>query len=136
MGRAKKYKNAAEKQKAWRQRHGQKVKVPLSIRRGEKLGTSEGQVRERKEGESWEEYSKYLELRLSRAKIATARDPHRPLTKEEGESLGAKRAHGKYKEPFMDEGCYERQRDHEISLEKATKPTRGKLKEKRKKTKR
>lgn len=56
----KKYKNAAEKQKAWRIRHGQKRKVPLEIRRGQELGSSETTFREKKEDETWEDYHAYL----------------------------------------------------------------------------
>lgn len=56
----KKYANAAEKQRAWRLRHGQKKKVPLVLRRGEELGASETTFREKKEEETWEEYDKYI----------------------------------------------------------------------------
>jgi hypothetical protein len=54
MARKRKYKNAAEKQKAFRLRHGQKVKVPVEIRRGEKLGSQETDLRAKKEGETWD----------------------------------------------------------------------------------
>lgn len=130
MGRKKVYKNAAEKQRAWRLRTGkQKVKVPLSVRVGEKLGTSEGQIRERKEGETWEEYSKYLKVRISRAGTATAKDLHRPITKEDGDSLGAKRAVGGYKEPQFSEEYYEIRRKYESDMEKLVqKPKRRKRK--------
>lgn len=118
MGRIKKYKSAAEKQRAWRIRTGkQKEKVPLPIRRGEKLGTSIGQIRNKAEGESWEEYSVYLKTRLSKAAIATARDPHKPLKETEGESLKASRATGKYKEPEMAEDYYELREQYERDLE-------------------
>ena len=60
MGRKKVYKNAAEKQRAWRIKHGQKRKVPLEIRRGEALGSSETTFRAKKEDESWEAYRKYI----------------------------------------------------------------------------
>ena len=64
----KKYKNAAEKQKAWRIRHGQPRKVSIELRRGEELGASETTFRLRKEGESWEEYGKYVEESVSAAR--------------------------------------------------------------------
>ena len=62
------YKNAAEKQKAWRLRHGQKKKVPLELRRGEELGASETTFRNKKEGETWEEYHKYLTAGIDAAR--------------------------------------------------------------------
>lgn len=120
----KKWKNAAEKQREYRLRHGQKRKVPIPMRRGEKLGTSEGQIRERNEGETWEEYQRYIKLRILRAWIATAKDPHKPITDEEGESKRARRAVGGYKEPEMGEDYYERRREHEEVLVKATKRRR------------
>lgn len=64
----KKYANAAEKQKAWRIRHGQKRKVPLEFRRGESLGSSETTFRARKEGETWEEYGKYISTSVEAAR--------------------------------------------------------------------
>ena len=64
----KKYANAAEKQKAWRVRHGQKKKVPLELRRGEELGASETTFRNKKDGETWEEYSKYLKASVLAAR--------------------------------------------------------------------
>lgn len=129
MGRKKKYANAAAKQKAWRQRHGQKEKVPLPIRVGEKLGTSEALLREKKEGESWEEYSKYLKTRVGKAR--GFKSEQIPIEGEGVESPGAKRAFGKYKEPSMGEEYYERQREHELSLVEA-KGNRIKKRRKRK----
>ena len=64
----KKYANAAEKQRAWRLRHGQKRKVPLEIRRGEELGASETTFRQKKEEETWEEYHKYLTASINAAR--------------------------------------------------------------------
>ena len=63
-----KYANAAEKQRAWRQRHGQKKKVPLLLRRGEELGASETTFRQKKEDETWEEYHKYLTTSINAAR--------------------------------------------------------------------
>ena len=60
MGRKRLYKNVAEKQKAWRIKHGQKRKVPLEIRRGEALGSSETTLRAKKESETWEAYHIYI----------------------------------------------------------------------------
>ena len=135
MGRKKKYRNAAEKQKAWRLRHGQKVKVSLVLRRGERTG-SRDYLRERKEGESWEDYHNYIQtvIKATRGSEGKGR-----ATKEKGEEVDKgvtqRRAYASYKEPTLDEGYYERQREHEISLEKAAKPVRGKMKAKRRKTK-
>ncbi|MCK4307392.1 hypothetical protein KAW50_04095 [candidate division WOR-3 bacterium] len=64
----KKYANAAEKQRAWRIRHGQKQKVPLALRRGEELGASETTFRQKKEDESWEDYHKYLTASINAAR--------------------------------------------------------------------
>ena len=130
MGRKKKYKNAAEKQRAWRIRHGQPRKVPLRIRVGEKLGGSEAYLRDREEGESWEDYDKYLRTRVAKARAF--KSEQLPIEREGEESVGAKRAFGKYKEPFMGESYYEMQREHEISLEKATASRRNRIKKKRK----
>ena len=69
MGRKKKYESVAAKQRAWRIRSGkQKQKVPLEIRRGQPLGSSEVELRLRKEGESWQEYHKYIETSVDRAR--------------------------------------------------------------------
>ena len=72
MGRKKKYRNASEKQRAWRIRTGkQKRKVPITMRVGEQTGTSEGQLRERHEGETWEEYHKYIVSRLEKSQTGS-----------------------------------------------------------------
>ena len=68
MGRKRLYKNAAEKQKAWREKHGQKRKVPLEIRRGEELGSSETTIRQKKEDETWEQYHEYLTKAVTTAR--------------------------------------------------------------------
>lgn len=70
MGRKKKYPNAAARQKAFRIRHGQKRKVPLEMRRGVKLGSGEGDLRAKKEDETWEEYKVYIDraVKSSRAR--------------------------------------------------------------------
>jgi len=117
MGRKKIYRNAAEKQRAWRIRTGkQKVKVPISLRRGEKLGTSEAHLRAKKEGETWEEYSKYLYQRISRARAADMYQG-KVIGKDEGESLRATRAEGSYKEPEMGAEYYEIRARYEKELE-------------------
>lgn len=64
----KKYANAAEKQRAWRLRHGQKKKVPLEFRRYEPLGSSETTFRNKKEDETWEDYHKYLIASINAAR--------------------------------------------------------------------
>ena len=64
----KKYANAAEKQRAWRIRHGQKQKVPLEFRKAEQLGASETTFRQKKEDETWEEYHKYLTASINAAR--------------------------------------------------------------------
>jgi len=73
MGRKRLYANAAEKQKAWREKHGQKRKVPLEIRRGEELGSSEATIRPKKEGETWEEYHTYINRATTTARKRQAR---------------------------------------------------------------
>ena len=60
MGRKRMYRNAAEKQRAWRIKHGQKQKVPLVLRRGQPLGSSTADLRAKSEEESWEEYHEYI----------------------------------------------------------------------------
>jgi len=116
MGRKKKYANAAEKQRAWRIRTGkQKAKVPIPIRRGEKLGTSEAQLRAKKEGETWKEYDEYLHQRVSRARTAKAYEGV-PAEGKEGDSLRARRAGGAYVEPEMSEDYYELRAQYEKGL--------------------
>lgn len=104
----KKYKSAAEKQKAYRLRHGQKRKVPLEIRRGIKLGSQEGDLRAKKEGETWEEYKLYIDKAIkgsrAREKGGVAFIP------KEGQKPGVSGE--------LDEGYYEIQHQHEKSLEK------------------
>ena len=128
MGRKKKYHNAAEKQKAWRQRHGQKVKVPLALRRGERTG-SRDYLRERKEGESWTEYGKYIQTVVAATRVSEGKG--RVKIEEGGKGVIQKRAFASYEEPTMDEEYYERRREHELSLEKVAKPVERKIKEKR-----
>ena len=131
MGRKKVYKNAAEKQRAWRIRSGkQKQKVPIPIRRGEKLGTSEAQLRAKKEDETWEEYDKYLHQRVSKAR-AVDMYQGKPVDKDAGESLRATRAEGGYVEPEMSEEYYEIRVQYEKSLYELEQKRRKKLGEKK-----
>ena len=126
MGRKKKYANAAEKQRAWRLRHGQPRKVPLEIRRGERTGASETELRERKEGESWEEYHSYLSKSVStaRRRQEIVGGAVSEINDEEG-SLGAKRSMGGYKEPEFPEEYYEIRRKYESDLVALIKKQRG-----------
>ena len=110
----KKYKNAAEKQKAWRVRHGQPRKVALKIRRGEDLGTSAAQLRQKRENETWEEYHKYIVNRVSKAH--SFKPLRAPRINDEEESVGAKRVSGKYTEPTFDEDYYEIRAKYEKDL--------------------
>ena len=116
----KKYKNAAEKQKAYRLRHGQKPKVPLEIRRGEKLGSQEGDLRARKEGETWEGYHMYIKGAIQKAKFRL-KDVVVMQEGEDGDSIGAKRSVGGYKEPTMSEDYYEIRERYEKELEQKQK---------------
>ena len=126
MGRKRKYATVAEKQRAWRIRTGkQKQKVPLPIRRGEKLGTSEGYIRDKKMDETWEEYHRYIKERLGKAKKATM-EGGRPIETEGEERVGAKRIFGRGAEPEMSEDYYEIRAQYEKSLEDLDK--KGKLK--------
>ena len=122
----KKYKNAAEKQKAWRIRHGQRPKVPLELRRGEELGASETTFRERKEGETWEEYHEYVlaSVKAARKRQASAKGAggKEKIEKPGGDVKGV----GVYSVDY-----YELQRQREIDLEKATTPVRRRIKEKK-----
>ena len=116
MGRKRKYKTVAEKQRAWRIRHGiQKVKVPIPIRRGEDLGTSEGSIRAKKEGETWKDYHTYITERLKKAH-ASDRPSGLPIVDEKGVSVGAKRGFGKEVEPQMTEDYYELRVQYEKGL--------------------
>ena len=108
----KKYKSAAEKQKAYRLRHGQKRKVPLEIRRGVKLGSQEGDLRAKKEGETWEEYRAYIDKAI---KASRAREKGGiAFIPAEGQKSGAPGELG--------EEYYETQYQHERSLEKLDVP--------------
>lgn len=119
----KKYANAAEKQRAWRIRHGQKKKVPLELRRGEKLGSQSGDIRTKKEGESWEAYRKYVESAVLKAEY---REKGAVVPQiEEGVSTGAKRSAGGYKEPEFSEDYYEIRRKYESDLVALIKKQRG-----------
>ena len=73
MGRKRMYRNAAEKQKAWRIKHGQKRKVSIEIRRGERLGASESEIRGKKEGETWEEYHTFVARTVTTARMRQAK---------------------------------------------------------------
>lgn len=119
----KKYKNVAEKQKAWRIRHGQKKKVPLELRRGEELGASETTFRNKKEGETWEEYHKYLTASINAARkrqAASGGKEMKEVLKSGGDTRGQQVYLGDY---------YEMRREIE-------KPPEGrKIKQKRRKEK-
>lgn len=119
-----KYKNAAEKQKAYRLRHGQKPKVPIPIRRGEQLGTSEGLLRAKKEGETWEEYEKYITDRVNKARAFDKKSIEKYKVKEDGDSIGAKRGFGKTVEPEFSEEYYELRYKYEKDLEELRKKRR------------
>ena len=108
----KKYENAAAKQKAYRIRHGQKRKVPLEIRRGEKLGAQETDLRAKRDNESWEDYHTYIQAvtRKARQKQAKA-----VTTQDKETSPGASRGGI---EPVMDESYYEIREEHERSLKR------------------
>jgi hypothetical protein len=122
----KKYKNAAEKQRAWRIRHGQKVKVPLEVRRGEKTGSQSGDIRGKKEGETWEAYDKYLKSAILKAEYREKGAVIPP--KDKGISTGAKRSIGGYKEPIFPEGYYELREKYERDLEALTEKQKEKKK--------
>ena len=119
MGRKRKYLNAAARQKAFRIRHGQKKKVPVEIRRGEKLGSQEADLRQKREGETWEQYRVYVNKAVERAR-------HRQIGQvtpqvgagDEEDSKGAKRSVGGYKEPELGEEYYETRYQHKKSLKK------------------
>lgn len=117
MGRKKKYKNAAEKQRAWRIRHGQPHKVPLALRRGQRTGASETELRERKEGESWDDYHKYIgkTVLLARRRQELAGGVVKEINDEEA-STGAKRVATSYKEPTYGEEYYEKRLEYEKGL--------------------
>lgn len=119
MGRKRIYKSAAEKQRAWRLRHGQPSKVSTDIRIGEKLGTSEAYLRAKNSNETWEEYHRYIQTRVGKARVFKSEQV--PIETKEGDSIGAKRVVGKYVEPSMDEEYHEIRRRYEADLEKLVK---------------
>ena len=127
MGRIKKYKNAAEKQRAWRIRTGkQKQKVPLEIRRGQELGAQETKFRERKEGESWQEYHEYIQKSVSSARYRQERAGGAAAAKEEkGSAVGARRANIDYAETEWSEDYYELRVKYEKELEALIKKQKG-----------
>ena len=113
------YLNAAARQKAFRIRHGQKKKVPVEIRRGEKLGSQETDLRQKKEGETWDQYQVYVNKAVERARHRQAGQVTSQVeVGDEEDSKGAKRSVGGYKEPEMGEEYYETRYRHEESLEK------------------
>lgn len=117
MGRKKKYPNAAARQKAFRIRHGQRKKVPVEIRRGEKLGSQEADLRQKKEGETWEQYQLYIKRAVERARYRQAGQVAPQVgAGDEEDSKGAKRSVGGYTEPIMDEEYYEIARKKEEGL--------------------
>ena len=129
MGRKRKYATVGEKQRAWRIRSGkQKEKVPLSIRRGESLGTPEGSIRAKKEDETWEEYHKYLVVASNRGGFGDYK-VKKGIGEDEGNSVGAKRTFWGGKEPEFSEDYYEIRAQYEKSLEDLDK--KGKLKKKK-----
>ena len=136
----KKYKNVAEKQKAWRIRHGQPRKVPLEFRKVEELGSSETTFRNKKEDETWEEYHKYLtsSINAARKRQAIAGGKERKDEKPGGRRGTKAKQKGEVKNMEKEEVVfpveyYEMQRERELELEKIIKGR--KIKEKRRKTK-
>lgn len=112
MGRKKVYRNAAERQRAWRIRSGkQRVKVPVIMRIGEQLGTSEGQIRKRKEGETWKEYSMYLKTRLAKAEASSR---HGQPVAQDSSSVDARRGGV---EPVYPGDYYEMKREQVASYQ-------------------
>ena len=120
----KKYRNAAEKQRAWRIRHGQPRKVPLALRRGEEMGASETTFRQKKEEETWEEYSKYIQSSVSAARKRQVSAGGKEIKKEVEKPGGDLREQRVYPGDY-----YEMRRE----IEKA--PEGRKIKEKRRKRK-
>lgn len=129
MGRKKKYPNAAARQKAFRLRHGQKSRVPLEIRKGEKLGAQETDLRPKRDGESWQEYHSYIRTSVERARHRQKGVVMPQSEVGDGEdSKGAKRSAGGYKEPQMSEEYYELRCKYEKDLEELDK--KGRMKKK------
>ena len=125
----KKYANAAEKQKAWRIRHGQKKKVPLEFRKVEQLGASETTFRQKKEEETWEEYHKYLTASIiaARKRQISAGGKEREDKKPGGHKAKAEGKNTEKRETVFPVEYYEMRKDWE-------KPPEGrKIKEKRRK---
>lgn len=118
MGRKKLYKNAAEKQRAWRIKHGQKRKVPLPLRRGERLGASESEIRAKREDETWQQYSIFLKgmVQAARKRQQAAGGAVTGIDDKE-HSTGAKRTTTPYHEPEMGEDYYERRQAYEASMD-------------------
>ena len=116
----KKYANAAEKQRAWRLRHGQKRKVPLEIRRGQELGSGETTLREKQEGETWQEYHEYI---LKSIEGARGRE-----RRASGKLIKGEKPGGDMRWVLVYPGdYYEMQREREARFQE------GKIKEKEKK---
>lgn len=104
----KKYTSKAEKQRAWRIRHGQKRKIPTLKKERERLGASESELRAKKEGETWSEYHTYLLSSVSSArkrqeKAGGVQSLNIETSDNYEESTGARRGVGKTTEPEIEE---------------------------------
>ena len=101
--------------------------MPIPIRRGEKLGTSEGVIRLKRPDETWEEYFNYIKAR--REKVET-KYKYVKIEKvdEEGVSVGASRGGT---EPAMDEDYYELRAKYEKDLYELEKKKGRKIGEKK-----
>lgn len=123
MFKPKKYKSNAEKQRAYRIRHGQKPKVPLEIRRGQPLGSSDTTFRDKKEDETWEEYAKYIHKSIQTARRRQEKASGTVEIVEEPRGVGSsKRAN---KQQVIPETYYERRKLwEEIKAPKKMKNTR------------
>ena len=117
MGRKKVYPNAAARQKAFRIRHGQKRKVSIEISRGERLGSQETDLRAKKEEETWEQYQVYINKAVEAARRRQASEVV-PQIDNKGDSKGAKRSVGGYKEPSIGEEYYETREQYEAQIKK------------------
>jgi len=129
MGRKKKYANVAEKQRAWRIRSGkQKQKVPLELRRGQRLGASESELRAKREDESWDEYHAYI---LNSVKFGRIRQEKAhggaSSTKESWHTVGGRRVNVDYAEPTISEEYYEIRHRYEKELEGLEQKRRKKI---------
>ena len=127
MGRERKYLNAAARQKAYRLRHGQKPKVPLAIRKGEKLGSQEGDLREKKKGETWEQYREYV---VKSVVTARRRQEKKQTNLSEVWGAGARRTLVGAHEPEITEEYYELRYKYEKDLEELDNRVKGKMKKK------